>query len=152
MIVQEFVIMFSQTQPQLSPEDRLWRQSIDRFVKAHECELGGLVWGLRQLWGESSDILGIDLYPEPHFVACSRVSIERLNQQVKGAIQEILGVIDGHKAEAEVVIIVIGKGQVKLINYACDLINCFEQQTQDTESLLSSLEDRLKKELIIHNS
>ena len=94
-----------------------WRYQIDDFVHANQEALAALAWGLRQEWGETPDVPGIDLKPTPHFVACSNEAIEELNQNVGNRLQEILGIVEGYDPESEVVMMVIGDGQVKLINF-----------------------------------
>jgi hypothetical protein len=122
-----------------------WRYQLDQFVRENELELAALAWGLLQEWGESKDTLGIDLKPTPHFVACSRDSIEKFNRKVDNHIQEILGVLDGYKPEEEVVIIVIGKGQIKLINFKPEPSPpvCFEQADRELDRLIKKLEASL---------
>ena len=94
-----------------------WRSQLDAFVDRYEIQLAALVWGLQQEWNDTDTILGIDLQPQPHFVACAKEDLEKLNQNTRGQIQEILGIIDGYQRETEVVIIAIALGQVKLINF-----------------------------------
>lgn len=122
-----------------------WRSQLDLFVKKHEKQLTALVWGLQQEWQNSDKILGIDLKPQPHFVACAKEDIERLNYNTNGQIQEILGIIDGYQPETEVLIMAIGEGQVKLINYqpVTDPPTCFAEVTEDLDSLIDKLEAAL---------
>ena len=97
--------------------EQKWRSQLDFFVNDYEEQLAALAWGLRQEWGENQDVLGIDLQPTPHFVACSQDSLEQLNKNTRGRLQEILGIVDNHDPAVEVVIIGIGEGQIKLINF-----------------------------------
>ena len=122
-----------------------WRSQLDRFVDEHETQLAALVWGLQQEWNDLDSILGIDLQPQPHFVACTKEDLEKLNQNTKGQIQEILGIVDGYQRETEIVIIVIAKGQIKLINFQPETPppNCFAATTEDINNLIESLEQAL---------
>jgi hypothetical protein len=130
------------------PPDNLenqWRYQLDEFVQKNQQELAALAWGLLQEWGNNQETLGIDLQPQPHFVCCSREALEKLNHKVHHRLQEILGVLDGYKPEEEVVIIGIGKGQLKLINFQPNPSPpvCFEQVELDLDSLIQQLENRL---------
>ena len=58
--------------------EQKWRLQLDHFVNDYEQQLAALAWGLQQEWGESQDVLGIDLQPTPHFVACSQESLEKI--------------------------------------------------------------------------
>jgi hypothetical protein len=122
---------------------------LDQFVKANQQELAALSWGLFLERGESEDTLGIDLEPSPHFVYCPREAIEELNHNVKNHLQEILGVVDAHKPEQEVLIIGIGNDQLKLIQFEPEPspATCFEQVAVDVDTLLKQLEQRLKEQL-----
>jgi hypothetical protein len=122
-----------------------WRIEIDRFVTLNELELAALAWGLSQNKQEGQDLLGIDLRPTPHFVYCSKEALETLNRNVKGHIQEILGLVEGHDPAQEVLILTIGEGQVKLIHYQPDPLPpaCFDQVGEETIALLEKLEQRL---------
>ena len=124
-----------------------WRWKIDNFVDANESQLTALTWGLQQEWNDNNDtILGIDLKPQPHFIACAREQIEKLNQNTKGRLQEILGLIDGYKPDIEVLILVIGEGQVKLINFQPQPspAECQELVEHDVDQLIKILETKLK--------
>ncbi|MDJ0567604.1 MAG: hypothetical protein QNJ53_01015 [Pleurocapsa sp. MO_192.B19] len=127
--------------------EQKWRSQLDRFVQDNQQQLAALAWGLQQEWGESKDILGIDLQPTPHFVACSQESLEQLNQNTRGQLQEILGIIDGYDRETEVVIIGIGEGQMKLINFQPKTTppNCFAIINDDLDQLIAVLEAALAK-------
>ena len=122
-----------------------WRSQLDRFVDAHQTQLAALVWGLQQEWNDLDTILGIDLQPQPHFVACAKEDLEKLNQNTKGQIQEILGIVDGYQKETEVVIIAIAEGQIKLINFQPETppLECFTATSKDIDSLIASLEQAL---------
>lgn len=127
-----------------------WRYQLDQFVQENQQSLAALAWGLLQEWGDNSkDALGIDLIPKPHFVCCSRESIEKFNRKVNNQIQEILGVLDGYKPEEEVVIIVIGEGQIKLINFKPEPSPpvCFEQTKMDIDKLIILLEKLMSESL-----
>ena len=126
-------------------EDEKWRSQLDRFVKANQPQLAALSWGLYLEKGESDDTLGIDLQPTPHFVFCPKPAIEKLNSQVNNQIQEILGFIDAHKPEKEVLMIGISNGQIKLIQFQPEPPPpvCFEQVAADVDTLLEKLEQLL---------
>jgi hypothetical protein len=140
------MIRFSQPLPD-EPQHQ-WRYQIDRFVAENQSHLAALWWGLRQEWGEDSqDFLGIDIKPTPHFIRCSRESLETLNQQLEQKIQEILGILDGYNPEAEIVMIGLGEGQIKLIYFQPQLTpaTCFAQLTSDLDALISQLEELMGK-------
>lgn len=122
-----------------------WRSQLDLFVNEYEIQLAALTWGLQQEWDDLETILGIDLQPTPHFVACAKTDIEKLNKNTRGQIQEILGIIDGYNRETEIVIMAIGEGQVKLINFQPPQPppDCFNSTTKDIDSLLKILETAL---------
>jgi hypothetical protein len=134
----------SNNQPEIAAQK--WRSQLDYFVTDYEHQLAALTWGLQQEWGDNKDILGIDLQPKPHFVACSPESLEQLNKNTKGQLQEILGIVDGHDQTTEVVIIAIGEGQIKLINFQPEITppECFALN-RDIEQLIASLEIALSK-------
>ncbi len=131
---------------ELPPDDAAnrWRYLLDRFVEENQADLAALAWALKLEWGETKDVLGIDIKPTPHFVRCSREAIETLNRNVGRKIQEILGIIDGYKPEKEVVIIGIGEGQIKLIYFEPDLFppQCYEKLNPDIDKLIPSLEEK----------
>ena len=137
------MIMFGSPKP-IGEEG--WRQQLDRFVQANQQELAALSWGLYLEKGDD-DTLGIDLQPTPHFVFCPKAAIEKLNDRVDNHIQEILGFIDAHQPEKEVLIIGIGDGQIKLIQFQPEPLPpaCFEQVAADVDTLLERLEQRLNE-------
>ena len=126
------------------PEEK-WRWQLDNFVDDHEEKLAALAWGLQQEWDELDSILGIDLKPQPHFVACNKESLEKLNKNTRGHLQEILGLIDGYQKEQEVLILAIGEGQVKLLHFqpAITPPECFLAENQDIDGLITCLESAL---------
>lgn len=138
------MMLFGNPQPQ---GEEGWRQQLNRFVQANQQELAALAWGLFLEKGESDDTLGIDLEPSPRFVFCPKAAIETLNSNVNNQIQEILGLIDGYKPEKEVLIVGIGSGQIKLIQFEPQPPppECFEQLALDVDSLLERLEQSLSK-------
>ena len=140
------MISFSNLPPD-NPENS-WRYQLNDFVDANQPKLAALAWGLLQEWGDSQDILGIDLKPKPHFIRCSKEAIENLNRQVGNRIQEILGIIDGYQPEEEVVMIAIGNGQIKLINFKPEPSppECFEMIELQLDLLIKKLEEELNKE------
>lgn len=135
--------------PQPIGEEGKWRQQLDRFVQANQQELAALSWGLFLEKGASDDSLGIDLQPLPRFVFCPKAAIEKLNSQVDNQIQEILGFVEAHQPEKEVLIIGIGSGQIKLIQFQPEPppAVCFEQVAADVDVLLERLEQRLSEQL-----
>jgi hypothetical protein len=124
-----------------TPENQ-WRFLLDDFVRENQQELAGLFWGLLQEWGDSSDILGIDLKPKPHFVACPKQNIKELDRKVGGYLQEVLGVLENYKPEVEVVIIAIGEGQIKLIYFEPEIPppDCFANLERGIEGAIEHLE------------
>jgi hypothetical protein len=136
--------MFGRPQPERA-EDQ-WKRQLNQFAQDNKQELAALTWGLFLERGESKDTLGIDLQPTPHFVYCPRNAIEELNSKLQNQIQEILGIVDSHKPEKEVLIIGIGNDQIKLIQFEPEPppLACFEQVGKDVDALLDLLEQRLK--------
>jgi len=130
--------------PSEKAEDQ-WRYQLDRFVKNNQQQLAALAWGLFLERGENDDILGLDLKPKPHFVYCPREAIKTLNRNVDDHIQEILGVVDAHQPEQEVLIIAIGNGELKLIQFEPKPSPsvCFEQVGENVDTLLQRLEEQL---------
>lgn len=122
-----------------------WRSQLDFFVDDYQVKLAALAWGLKQEWSEDGDVLGIDLQPTPHFVACSQDSLNKLNRNTRGRLQEILGIVDGYDSALEVVIIGIGEGQIKLINFQPEIppADCFASTDGDIDRLISTLETAL---------
>jgi hypothetical protein len=139
--------MFSFNNQLEDSQENQWRFKLDSFVKQNEKELAALFWGLLLEWKDRNDTLGIDLKPTPHFVACEREAIEKLNENVDRKIQEIIGIIDGCKKEEEVVIIVIGEGQIKLINFKPEISppKCWEESGKNLADLITLLEQSLAK-------
>lgn len=127
--------------------EQKWRSQLDHFVDDYEEQLAALAWGLQQEWGEINDVLGVDLEPTPHFVACSQESLENLNRNTRGQLQEILGIVDGYDPAKEIVIVVIAKGQVKLINFQPETTppECFAATDGDLDQLIATLESALAK-------
>ena len=122
-----------------------WRSQLDSFAIDYEPQLAALAWGLQQEWADSQDVLGIDLQPQPHFVACSTESLEKLNKNTRGQLQEILGIVDGYDRETEVVIIAIADGQVKLLNFQpkSTPAECLAAIDGDLDLLIETLEKAL---------
>ncbi|MGQ4647943.1 beta-carboxysome assembly chaperone CcmS [Lyngbya aestuarii] len=141
------MIRLGTTEPQ-KPENN-WQRQLDEFVKANRQELAALSWGLYLAKGESKDTLGIDLKPKPHFVYCPKEAIEKLNHKVKNQLQEILGVVDAHQPDKEVLIIGIGTGELKLIQFEPQPAppDCFEQVGEEVDTLLDRLEQGLSEQI-----
>lgn len=135
---------FSNTPPDNA--ENSWRYQLDGFVRENEQELAALAWGLLQEWGNRNNTLGIDLKPKPHFVACSREAIETLNRKVNYQFREILGILDGYEPSREVVIIGIGNGQIKLINFVSNPPppDCFDRAV-DLDILIERLEQKMNR-------
>jgi hypothetical protein len=133
------------TNPQSDIPDNKWRHQLDRFIKLHQQELAALSWALWQENGNSQGTIGIDLEPTPHFVYCPDSAIEKFNDKVENRLQELLGLIQHYKPEIEVLMIGIGKDQVKLIYFEPkpEPPVCFEQVGKDVDTLLEELEAKL---------
>jgi hypothetical protein len=127
--------MFSFGSPQPVGEDGQWRQQLDCFVKENQQELAALSWGLFLEKGASDDTLGIDIQPTPRFIFCPKSAIE------------VLGFIDAHNPEKQVLILGIGNGQIKLIQFEIEPPPpiCFEHLASDVDTLLGRLEQRLSQ-------
>lgn len=125
--------------------DDQWRKQLDRFVKQNSQELAALAWGLHQQNPDSDDTLGIDIDPKPHFITCPRSAIEALNQKVDNRLREMMGVIDNHNPDVEVLIVGVGKGQLQAIQYQPQPAppQCFEDVGEDVDTLLDRLEQRM---------
>lgn len=137
--------MFGKPQPERA-EDK-WKHQLARYVNEHQPEFAALAWGLNQ---ESSDTIGIDLQPTPHFVYCPKKAIEDLNKKASNQLQEILGIVDAHQPEKEVLMIGIGNDQIKVIQFEPEPppAVCFEQVGKDVDTLLQELEKGLQEQLI----
>ena len=135
--------MFSIPQPET--EENKWRGQLDRFVKDNQPELAALFWGLWLENGNSQGTIGINLLPQPHFVYCPQTEIEKLNERVENRLQELLGIIDNNKPETEVLMIGIGKGEIKLIQFAPKLSpeTYFHELGKNIDELMNLLEQRL---------
>jgi hypothetical protein len=131
--------------PQLNTRDNNWKYRLDQFARDYARELAALAWVFFLDRGNSEEILGIDLKPTPHFVSCSREAIEQLNRNVNRQLQEILGILDGHKPDLEVLYIAIGDGEIKLVHFAPEPPPpaCFEEIGEDLAPLIDRLEQRL---------
>ena len=136
--------------PQPEKAEDKWRRQLADFAKANQQELAALAWGLWLEQKNNDNVIGIDIQPIPHFVYCPRQAIEDLNRNVGGHLQEILGVVDNHNPEKEVLIVGIGEGQLKLIQFEPDPSPpvCFEQVAADVETLLDRLEKRLSDRMM----
>ncbi|MEH1783007.1 MAG: hypothetical protein V7K67_24760 [Nostoc sp.] len=141
-------MFFGNSQPESG--DTKWRRQLDKFVKANQQELAALFWGLWLANGDSQGIIGIDLQPTPHFVYCPKEQIENLNIKVENRLQEILGIVENHQPDVEVVMIGIGKGEIKLIQFAPEPAPpiCFQEVGKDVDGLLDVLEERMRGEIV----
>lgn len=124
-----------------------WRVELDKFVRDNHRDLAAVFWGLWLQNGNQQGTLGIDLQPSPHFVYCPQGAIEVLNEKVENRLQEILGIIDHHDPEVEVLMIAIGKGELKLIQFASEPPPpvCFAEVGKDVNELLDLLEGKLNE-------
>ena len=130
----------------LSPQEKdNWRLNLDRFVQENQRQLAALVWGWRQEKKDPEIVFGIDLKPKPHFFSSSQSAIHRLNQQLDGQIQEVLGILEHHKPTEEVVLLALYEGQIKLLYFQPTPLPpvCFEQQTLTVNELFHQLEEVL---------
>jgi hypothetical protein len=139
--------MFSNTKSETG--NSKWRSQLDRFVKENQSELAALFWALWLENGTSQGTIGIDLQPTPHFVYCPQEAVEKLNESVENRLQELLGIIEHNQPEVEVLMIGIGKGEIKLIQFAPEPAPpiCFEQAGKDVNSLLELLEQRMSEQI-----
>ncbi|MEM9925548.1 MAG: hypothetical protein AAF915_17650 [Cyanobacteria bacterium P01_D01_bin.50] len=141
-------MMFASTQPE-TPQPK-WLHKLDKFVKAYKQELAALSWGLWLQNGNSKGTIGINLQPKPHFVYCPLEAIEKFNDRVDNKLQEILGLVENHQPESEVLMIGIGKEQIKLVYFEPETPPpvCFEQVERDVDGLLDFLEGLLSEEVV----
>jgi hypothetical protein len=141
-------MFFGNTQPEST--DRQWRHQLDSFVKAHQQELAALSWGLWLENGNDQGTIGIDLHPKPHFVYCPKEAVEKLNSSLDNKLQEVIGIVEHHNPEVEVLMIGIGKEQIKLIHFQPETTPpiCYKQVGKNVNSLLEQLEDELCKKLV----
>ena len=135
--------MFNKPQPETAHNK--WRRELDKFVKTHHQELAALSWGLWLQNGTNQGTIGINLEPTPHFVYCPQTVIESFNDRIENRLQELLGLIKHYKPEVEVLMIAIGKDQLKLIYFEPETapLVCFEQLGKDVDALLDDLEQQL---------
>ncbi|MGB6168933.1 MAG: hypothetical protein WBF52_15215 [Geitlerinemataceae cyanobacterium] len=137
----------SNSTPQ-NPENQ-WRRELDRFVKKNQKDLAALSWGFHLEGGDTPQTLGIDLDPSPHFICCSREAIEALNRNLDDQLREFMGVLDGYKPELEVLIMGIGKGQIKAIEYKASPPppECFAEVGETVDTLIDRLEAKMQEEM-----
>src|SRR4028119_1937376 len=109
------MIMFGSIQPDRGEDN--WRHQLNQFVKANQQELAALSWGLWLENGDTKGTMGINLEPTPHFVYCPKEAIETLNNKVENKLQELLGVVDAYNHEKEVLILGIGREEIKLVQF-----------------------------------
>ncbi|WP_414754811.1 hypothetical protein [Anabaena sp. CCY 9910] len=142
-------MMFGSTKSESG--DSKWRGQLDRFVKENQQDLAALFWGLWLENGDSQGTIGIDLQPTPHFVYCPQEAVEKLNNNVENRLQELLGIIEHNQPEIEVLMIGIGRGEIKLIQFAPEPPPplCFEQVGKDVDGLLELLEQRMSGQIVV---
>jgi hypothetical protein len=141
--------MFFNPTPPTPDNDSPWKPQLDDFVRSHHRELAALSWGLWLEHGNSQGTIGINLKPEPHFVYCPRSAVEALNEQVGDRLREILGIVDNHQAEQEVLMIAIGDDQIKLVHFAPNPNppTCYTELGQDVNSLIDQLQAIMKTKI-----
>jgi hypothetical protein len=139
-------MIFSTRQPE-SPNNQ-WRRQLDKFVKEHQQELAALSWALWLENGDSKGTVGIDLQPTPHFIYCPKEAIEELNSKIENRLQELLGIVEHFKPEVEVLMIGIGKEEIKLIYFEPEIAPpaCYERVGKDVDTLLEHLEQLLSEQ------
>lgn len=143
--------MFSSPFPQpSSAADEVWKARTDQFAQAHQQELAALAWGIYQQAPDSTDTLGIDIKPPARFVTCGREALDRLNQDVGSHLQEMLGIRDNYNPETEVLLLVIGEGQLKLIYFEPEQTpaDCFAQLGLTVAELMDQLEADLQQRFV----
>ncbi|PIG90892.1 hypothetical protein [Gloeocapsopsis sp. IPPAS B-1203] len=135
--------------PQPHSQENTWQRQLDQFAKVNQQELAALSWGLWLENGDRQGTLGINLKPQPHFVYCPKSAIEAFNDNVENQIQEILGIVDNHQPEKEVLIIGIGSEQIKIVHYEPDPTPpiCYAQLATDVNTLLEQLEQHLSEQI-----
>jgi hypothetical protein len=138
--------------PQLDPAEQSWRQQLELFVEAHKQELAALTWGVSLNPEAERGVLGVDFQPSPHLIFCSVTAIAELNRKVDNQIQEILGIIDAHQPEEEVLILGLGTGkgfEFKLIQFKPEPAppQCYEQSVAKGADQLQQLEQQLNQYL-----
>ncbi|MBW4647963.1 MAG: hypothetical protein KME06_04575 [Kastovskya adunca ATA6-11-RM4] len=131
------------------PGQKSWRRQLDQFVKENQQDLAALSWGLWLENGDSQGSIGIDIEPTPRFIYCPKAAIEKLNHQAEDTLREMLGVIDAHNPELEVLLIGISSGQINLVQFKPEPAPpvCFEEVGRDVDTLLTQLEESLSKHL-----
>ena len=141
--------IFESNKPE--PDKNSWQYQLDLFVENNRQELAALAWGFYQEQGDQNTTLGIDVIPTPHFISCSRESLEKLNKSVNNKLQEILGLVDGYQPEQEVLMIGFANNGVKLIYFEPELNppECFKKLGQSIDSLLEQLEAKMTAQIKI---
>ncbi|TVR11896.1 MAG: hypothetical protein EA395_06860 [Phormidium sp. GEM2.Bin31] len=126
--------------------DQPWRRQLDQFVKANSQELAALAWGLHLQDPEGDSTLGIDVEPTPHFITCPREALVTLNEKVDNQLRVMMGVVENHNPEIEVLLLGIGRGQIQAIQYQPqpEPPQCFEEVGEDVDTLLDRLEQRMQ--------
>ncbi|MBW4575986.1 MAG: hypothetical protein KME08_11960 [Aphanothece sp. CMT-3BRIN-NPC111] len=139
--------MFGSIQPDRGEDN--WRHQLNQFVKANQQELAALSWGLWLENGDTKGTMGINLEPTPHFVYCPKEAIETLNNKVENKLQELLGVVDAYNPEKEVLILGIGREEIKLVQFEPEPPppTCFEQGTKDVNTLIEQLEQLMNEQI-----
>lgn len=130
--------------------DSKWRHQLDKFAKENQRELAALSWGLWLENAHNLGTIGIDLKPTPpRFVYCPHDAVEKLNDNVDNRLQEIVGLIEHHKPELEVLMLGIGDDQIKLIYFQPEISpsQCFAEIGKDVDSLLTEIETRLSEKI-----
>ncbi|QUS61133.1 hypothetical protein IQE94_03010 [Synechocystis sp. PCC 7339] len=126
-----------------------WRYRLDQFTKEEQTALAALAWAFYQQWPAKEQYLGLDLHPQAHFISCAPQAIAKLNDQVNGRIQEMVGILHGYDPVTEVAIFVIGPTQFKLLFFqpTPDPAGCFAELGLTIEELKHRLEQILQEKL-----
>jgi len=133
------------------PDDQKnpWRYRLDQFTKEEQTGLAALAWAFHQQWPDKEQYLGLDLHPQPHFISCDPTAIAKLNDQVNGRIQEMVGILNGYDPNTEVAIFVVGPAQFKLLFFQPEPnpAQCFEASGLTITQLQEQLETVLQEKL-----
>lgn len=136
--------MFGSRPPQTDSEP--WKYRLDQFARDCRPQIAALSWSFHLANPETTDVLGIDLQPQPHFVTCPRRAVETLNKNVAHQLQEVLGLLDAYNPETEVLMLAIGDGQIKILFFEPDLTPPAAYESLD-EPVLETLMVELEEEL-----
>ena len=90
--------------------------------------------------------------PNPHFVSCPKEAIETLNRNVDNHLREVIGIVENHNREKEVLIIGIGPDQIKIVQFEIEPNPpaCFEELGKDVDTLVKELEETMNQQIVNH--